>query len=287
MYDTLNAPSPRLLKMNMITNNSSNKAPTVGLEAGLFDLSGKTALITGSTSGMGKAIAYAMGVHGAKIVVSSNDTVGVIETVEEFRSQNIEAIGVECDMSSKADIDTLFQQTIQTFERVDILVNCVGIAPTGSFFDINQENFEKTMSLNLQATIYLTKLVLPQMQAQKDGVIIFLASIAGVRGNKNLGLYGVSKAGLIEMARNLAVEFGPDNIRVNTISPGIINTPFSEALMKNEDFMKKRLAQTPLRRVGEVKEIAGVAVMLASWAGGFMTGQNIIVDGGTTISDGN
>ncbi len=253
----------------------------------LFDLTGKTALITGSTSGMGKAIAYAMGVHGAKIVVSSNDTSGVIETVSVFRSEDIEAIGVECDMSQKADIDTLFQQTIQTFGKVDILVNCVGMAPTGSFFDINQENFEKTMGVNLQAAIYLTKLVLPQMQVQKDGVIIYLASIAGVRGNKNLGLYGVSKAGLIEMARNLAVEFGPDNIRVNTISPGMINTPFSESLMKNEAFMQKRLAQTPLRRVGEVEEIAGVAVMLASKAGGFITGQNIIVDGGTTISDGN
>ncbi len=253
----------------------------------LFDLSGKTALITGSTSGMGKAIAYAMGLHGAKIVVSSNDTTGVIETVEEFRAENIEAIGVECDMNSKADIDTLYQQAIQTFGKVDILVNCVGFAPVGGFLDINQESFEKTMALNLQAAIYLTKLILPQMQAQRDGVIIYLASIAGVRGNKNLGLYGVSKAGLIEMARNLAVEFGPDNIRVNTISPGMINTPFSESLMKNEEFMKKRLAQTPLRRVGKVEEIAGVAVMLASKAGGFITGQNIIVDGGTTISDGN
>lgn len=253
----------------------------------LFDLSGKTALITGSTSGMGRAIAYAMGLHGAKVVVSSNDTEGVIRTVEEFRSENIEAIGVECDMSQKSDIDTLFKQAIETYSKVDILVNCVGFAPVGSFLDINQENFEKTMGLNLQAAIYLTKLILPQMQAQKDGVIIYLASIAGVRGNKMLGLYGVSKAGLIEMARNLAVEFGPDNIRVNTISPGMINTPFSESLIKNEEFMKKRLAQTPLRRVGEVEEIAGVAVMLASKAGGFITGQNIIVDGGTTISDGN
>jgi NAD(P)-dependent dehydrogenase (short-subunit alcohol dehydrogenase family) len=253
----------------------------------LFDLSGKTALITGSTSGMGKAIAYAMGLHGAKVVISSNHAEGVIKTVEEFRSENIEAIGVACDMSQKMDIDTLFYQAIQTFGKVDILVNCVGIAPVGGFLDINQENFEKTMDLNLQSAIYLTQLVLPQMQTQSDGVIIYLASIAGVRGNKYLGLYGVSKAGLIELARNLAVEFGPDNIRVNTISPGMINTPFSESLMKNEEFMQKRLAQTPLRRVGEVEEIAGLAVMLASKAGGFITGQNIIVDGGTTISDRN
>ena len=125
------------------------------------------------------------------------------------------------------------------------------------------------------------------MQAQRDGVLIYLASIAGVRGNKSLGLYGVSKAGLIELARNIAVEYGPDNIRANTISPGMINTPFSQGLMSNEDFMKKRLSQTPLRRVGEVEEIAGLAVMLAAKSGGFITGQNIIVDGGTTISDGN
>lgn len=253
----------------------------------LFTLTGKTALITGSTSGMGRAIAEAMGYYGAKVVVSSNEPMAVNNTVKEFQVLGIKVIGVPCDMSKKEEIDHLFQQTTQHFGKVDILVNCVGVAPTGSFLDINQENFGKTMGVNLQATIHLTQLVIPQMQAQKDGAIIYLASIAGVRGNRHLGLYGISKAGLIELARNLAVEFGPDNIRVNTISPGMINTPFSESLMKNEEFMKKRLSQTPLRRVGEVEEIAGVAVMLASKAGGFMTGQNIIVDGGTTISDGN
>ena len=143
------------------------------------------------------------------------------------------------------------------------------------------------MALNLQSAIYLTKLVIPQMQQRMDGSIIYLASIAGIRGNKSIGLYGISKAGLIQLARNLAVEFGPNNIRVNSISPGMIDTPFSQGLMSNDDFMKKRLALTPLRRVGTVEEIAGVAVMLASKAGGFITGQNIIVDGGTTISDGN
>lgn len=253
----------------------------------LFNLSGKTALITGSSSGMGKAIAEAMGQHGAKVVVSSNEPVGILKTVEEFQKLGIEVVGIACDMSRKEEIDKLFQKATQYFGKIDILVNCVGVAITGGLQDISSESFEKTMGLNLQSAIYLTQLVIPQMQAQKDGAIIYLASIAGVRGNRYLGLYGVSKAGLIELARNLAVEFGPDNIRVNTISPGMINTPFSESLMKNEEFMKKRLSQTPLRRVGEVEEIAGVAVMLASKAGGFMTGQNIIVDGGTTISDGN
>ncbi len=253
----------------------------------LFDLSSKTALITGSSSGMGKAIALAMGHQGAKIIITSNEPKEIKKTVNKCHNLGINAIGITCDMTQKQQIDELYSHSLFAFDKIDIFVNCVGLAPTGSFMEINQENFENTMALNLQSAIYLTKLILPQMQAQKDGVIIYLASIAGVRGNKNLGLYGISKAVLIAMTKNLAVEFGPSNIRINAISPGLINTPFSESLMKNEDFMKKRLAQTPLRRVGEVEEIAGLAVMLASKAGGFITGQNIIVDGGTTISDGN
>jgi NAD(P)-dependent dehydrogenase (short-subunit alcohol dehydrogenase family) len=196
-------------------------------------------------------------------------------------------MGVTCDMAKREDIDILFKTAISNYGKIDILVNCVGLAATGGLLDIKSENFNKTMGLNIEAAIYLTQLIIPQMQVQKEGVLIYLASIAGVRGNKNLGLYGLSKAGLIELARNIAVEYGPNNIRANTISPGMINTPFSQSLMLNEDFMKKRLSQTPLRRVGEVEEIAGLAVMLASKAGGFITGQNIIVDGGTTISDGN
>lgn len=253
----------------------------------LFYLTDKIALVTGASSGMGQAIAEAMGLHGAKIVVASNDTEGVLKTVQIFENQGITCVGVPCDMSKKEDIDTLFQVAMGTYERIDILVSCVGLAPTGGLMDIKSERFDATMSVNLQAAIYLTKLVVPQMQARKDGVLLYLASIAGVRGNKNLGLYGVSKAGLIQLARNLAVEFGPDNIRANTISPGLIDTPFSKSLMENQGFMTKRLNQTPLRRVGKVEEIAGLAVMLASKAGGFITGQNIIVDGGTTISDGN
>lgn len=253
----------------------------------LFNLTNKVALVTGSSSGMGKAIAEAMGAHGAKVVISSNDTEGGQNVCDAMTAQGIEAVNIPCDMSKKEDIQRLYDAAVATFGKIDILVNCVGIAMPNGFLDINAADFEKTMSLNLQSTIYLTKMIVPMMQAQKDGVIIYLASIAGVRGNKNIGLYGISKAGLIQLARNLAVEFGPDNIRVNSISPGMIDTPFSQGLIQNKVFMEKRLSQTPLRRVGLPEEIAGVAVMLASKAGGFITGQNIVVDGGTTISDGN
>ncbi len=253
----------------------------------LFDLKCKIALITGASSGMGKAIAEAMGAHGAKIIVSSNDKEGCHKVATEFQAKGIEAISITCDMSQKKDIDSLYKTAIAHFGRIDILVNCVGIALPNGFLAINSQDFDQTMAINLQAAIYLTKLVIPQMQAQKDGVIIYLASIAGVRGNKNIGLYGISKAGLIQLARNLAVEFGPDNIRVNTISPGMIDTPFSQGLMENKAFMERRLSLTPLRRVGTPEEIAGIAIMLASKAGAFITGQNIVVDGGTVISDGN
>jgi NAD(P)-dependent dehydrogenase (short-subunit alcohol dehydrogenase family) len=253
----------------------------------LFDLSGKIALITGSSSGMGKAIAEAMGEHGATVIISSNDVVECKKVALEFSKKNNLVAAIPCDVSKKEEIDVLIKEILEKFGRIDILVSCVGMAVPKSFLDISASDFEKTMSINLQSAIYLSKLIIPQMVKNKDGVIIYLASIAGVRGNKSLGLYGISKAGLIQLARNLAVEFGPDNIRVNTISPGMIDTPFSQSLLENKPFLEKRLALTPLRRIGTPTEIAGVAVMLASKAGGFITGQNIIVDGGTVISDGN
>jgi NAD(P)-dependent dehydrogenase (short-subunit alcohol dehydrogenase family) len=253
----------------------------------LFDLTGKVALVTGASSGMGKAIAEAMGAYGAKVVISSNDVEGCYQTAQLFDNQGIISLAKPCDMSKTAEIDTLFETAMAHFGKIDILVSCVGMATPNGFLAINAHAFEKMMGLNVVSACHLTQLVLPQMVERKDGVLIYLASIASVRGNKNIGLYGISKASLVQLARNLAVEFGASNIRANTISPGLINTPFSQSLMENKGFMEKRLSLTPLRRVGTAEEIAGVAVMLASKAGAFITGQNIIVDGGTTISDGN
>jgi NAD(P)-dependent dehydrogenase (short-subunit alcohol dehydrogenase family) len=253
----------------------------------LFNLKDKVALITGASSGIGKAIAEALGVHGANIVISSNDAKGCEAVAQEFKLKGIKCIAIFCDISKKEDIKNLYQKSIEKYGKIDILVSCVGVAVPNSFLEINADDFEKTMQINVQSTIFLTKLVIPEMQKRKDGVLIYLASIASVRGNKSIGLYGMSKAALVQLVRNLAVEFGSDNIRANAISPGMIDTPFSKSLMENKEFMEKRLAQTPLRRVGTVEEIAGIAVMLASKAGAFITGQNIIVDGGTTISDGN
>ncbi|MBU2237770.1 MAG: SDR family oxidoreductase, partial [Gammaproteobacteria bacterium] len=143
------------------------------------------------------------------------------------------------------------------------------------------------MSINLKSALRLCSALIPDMAERGQGSVILMSSIAGLRGNKAIGLYGLSKAGLAQLARNLAVEWGPKGIRVNAISPGLIRTPLATELLENEQFMQRRLLATPLRRVGEPEEIAGVAVMLASRAGGFISGQNIVVDGGTIISDGN
>ncbi len=253
----------------------------------LFDLKDKTALITGASSGMGKAIAELLGTHGAKVVISSIDEKECMSVVSEFRAKDITAFPIPCDVSQISEIDKLIATAKDYVAKIDILVSCVGIAEAGSFMGIKKADFEHTMQLNLQNAIYLTQKVLPQMVERKEGVIIYLASIAAVRGNKNIGLYGISKAGLVQLAKNLAVEYGPHNIRVNAISPGLIDTSFSQSLLSQKEFMQKRLQLTPLRRVGQPEEIAGVALMLASKAGTFITGQNIIVDGGTTISDGN
>jgi NAD(P)-dependent dehydrogenase (short-subunit alcohol dehydrogenase family) len=239
----------------------------------LFSLKGKIVLLTGASSGMGKAIAEATGLHGATVIISSNDEKACIKAVQSFIKKNIKAHYIFCDVEVKEDFENLVNSTLSKFKRVDVFVNCTGIAINGSFLDINKEDLEKTMAINLKASVCITKMILPQMMKRKDGVIIYLASIAGVRGNKNIGLYGISKAGLIQSAKNLAVEFGPYNIRVNCISPGLIDTPFSKEMMKNKIVMERRLSLTPLRRVGKAAEIAGVAVMLASKAGAFITGR--------------
>lgn len=253
----------------------------------LFDLRGKTALVTGASSGMGKAIAEALGTHGAKVIVSSNDSEACQSTVNELINKGISALSIPCDVAHTSQRQQLYAQATQSTGAIDILVNGVGVAAPGPFLGIDDDLFHQTVELNLHSALHLSQLFLPSMQAKKDGVIIFLASLASVRGNKGIGLYGITKAGIAQMARNLAVEFGPYNIRVNAISPGLIDTPFSKSLLGDTTFMERRLAMTPLRRVGTPAEIAGLAVLLASPAGAFITGQNLIVDGGTSISDGN
>ncbi|MEX1167586.1 MAG: SDR family oxidoreductase, partial [Hydrogenophaga sp.] len=171
---------------------------------------------------------------------------------------------------------------------LDVLVCNAGIqGPAGPLADATELDWQSVFDINLRATVRLTSRLIPAMAQRGSGSVVLMSSIAGLRGNRAIGLYGLSKAALAQLARNLAVEWGPHGVRVNAISPGLIRTPLAEQLMADEAFMARRLLATPLRRVGEPHEVAGIVAMLASAAGAFITGHNLVVDGGTTISDGN
>jgi NAD(P)-dependent dehydrogenase (short-subunit alcohol dehydrogenase family) len=253
----------------------------------MFDLSEKVAVITGSTRGIGRAIAEQMALHGAKVVVSSRKSAMCEEAAVEINTMiktgTGRAVAIPCNVSHKEELENLVRQTYQHFEKIDILVcNAATNVYYGSMADIPDEAFDKTFTTNLKATHWLCQLVLPDMAKRESGSVIVISSIGGLRGSPTIGTYGVTKAAELALVRNIAVEFGPSNIRANAIAPGLIKTHFSRALWENEEFLKNRLKQTPLRRIGIPDEIAGAAVFLASEAAGFMTGQTLIIDGGVT-----
>lgn len=254
----------------------------------LFDLRGQVALVTGATRGIGRAIAARMLEAGARVVVSSEEASACETTAAELRASGGEVIGLRCDVSQKNEVEALVARAIEHYGRIDSLVCNAGVAPhMGPIATAHDRDWDLTMTVNLRSVLWLTSLVIPGMAERGGGSVIVTSSISGVRGNKAIGLYSLSKAAGAALARNLAVEWGPRNVRVNAISPGLIRSEFARPLLDNPEVMTRRLALTPLRRAGEPDEIAGVAVMLAAPAGAFITGQNIIVDGGTTIGDGN
>ncbi|HEU0201730.1 MAG TPA: SDR family oxidoreductase [Burkholderiaceae bacterium] len=254
----------------------------------LFDLSGKVALVTGASRGLGLAISRALAAHGARVVVSDLDQEACDRTVASLCEGGHAAVGIACDVGRREEVDRLVVTALARAGRIDVLVSNAGIqGPAGPLSEITDDDWQRVIDVNLRSALWLTTRVIPAMAQGAEGSVVLMASIAGLRGNKAIGLYGISKAGLAQLARNLAVEWGPQGVRVNAVSPGLIRTPLAEELLGNEAFMARRLAATPLRRVGEPHEIAGVVVMLASRAGGFITGQNLVVDGGTLISDGN
>jgi NAD(P)-dependent dehydrogenase (short-subunit alcohol dehydrogenase family) len=253
----------------------------------LFDMTGQTTLVTGAAHGLGKAIAQAFGAFGASVLLVDKDLPACESAASEMRSRGVNAIAVTVDVGDTSEITRLIDVALGWHGHVDTLVCNAGIAgPPGPMGRVSEETWQQVFAINLRRTALLSCGLLPTMSKRKSGSVIFIASIAGLRGNRSIGLYGLTKAAVAQLARNLAVEWGTAGIRVNSISPGLIRTGFSAELMSNATFMQKRLDATPLRRVGEPYEIAGVAVMLASRAGAFITGQNLIVDGGTLISDG-
>ncbi|NKB48268.1 MAG: glucose 1-dehydrogenase [Alphaproteobacteria bacterium] len=250
----------------------------------LFDLSGKVAIVTGSTKGIGKAIAAALADQGAKVVVSSRDKDRVAETAKELAEGGREVLGIPCNVGRKEEMQNLVDATRQAWGQIDIVIGNAAINPHyGPSMEIPDEIFAKVMATNIQSNLWLAQMVGDEMKARRDGAIIYISSIGGLRGSDVIGTYGISKAADIQLARNLATELGPDNIRVNCIAPGLVKTDFARALWEDPAYAEPRIASTPLRRLGEPNDIAGAAVYLASAAGRWITGQTIVIDGGATV----
>ena len=250
----------------------------------MFDLSDKVAIVTGSTKGIGKAIAISLAEHGAKVVVSSRDKVRVQETVDLMKSKGHEVIGIPCNVGNKTQLSNLVEETIKNLGQVDIAVGNAAINPHyGSSMKIPDEIFSKVMQTNIQSNLWLAQLVSPGMKERTDGSIIYISSIGGLRGSDVIGTYGISKAAEVSLVKHLAVELGSFGIRVNAIAPGLIKTEFSRALWSNKEKLRKQEQNTPLKRIGFPEDISGIAHFLASDASAFITGQLIVADGGETI----
>jgi NAD(P)-dependent dehydrogenase (short-subunit alcohol dehydrogenase family) len=251
----------------------------------LFDLSGKVAIITGSSRGIGQAIAEVFAEAGAKVVISARNLAPCEEAAAAIRRKGGAAIAVTARISDKAQLENLIARTREAWGRIDILVCNAAVNPHyGSLDQLSDEVFERMMINNVLSNLWLSRLVAPEMRQRRDGAIIFITSTAALRATTMLGMYGVTKTADYALCRNLAAEWGPDNVRVNCIAPSVVTTQFARVLYDDPERRKAREAGTLLKRLGEPDDIAGVALMLAARAGAYITGQTIVVDGGTTIA---
>ena len=253
----------------------------------LFDLTDKVAIVTGSTKGIGRSIAEALARSGAKVVVSSRKVEKCEEVANIIRNEELEATAIPCHIGKRQDVERLVSETRRQYGKVDVLVCNAAVNPYyGPMSGLTDEAFTKVIDSNLRSNLWLCNLVIPEMAERRDGSVIIVSSIGGLRGSLNLGIYAISKAADFQLARNLAVEWGPKNIRVNCIAPGLVRTDFARALWDNAERLAHAEATTPLGRIGEPDDIAGAAVFLASRAGAWMTGQVMVIDGGVTIGPG-
>jgi NAD(P)-dependent dehydrogenase (short-subunit alcohol dehydrogenase family) len=253
--------------------------------ANLFDLTGKSAIITGSSRGIGKAIAHRLAEHGANVVVSSRKLDACQEAADEINSQvgRKAAIAIPANIAAKEALQNLVDETNRAYGKIDI---CICNAASNPYFGpmggISDDQFTKILQNNIISNHWLIQMCAPQMRERKDGAVIIISSIGGLKGSNVIGAYDISKAADMQLARNLACEFGPDNVRVNTIAPGLVQTDFAKALWENPAILKSSTDRAALKRIGQPDEIAGMAVLLASKAGAFITGQTLVIDGGVT-----
>lgn len=249
-----------------------------------FDLTGKVALVTGSTRGIGKSIVQEMARAGAKVVVSSRKAEACEQVRAELEKQGYEVLARPCNVSRKEELQALVDAAVKRWGKVDIAVSNAASNPYyGPLADIPDEAFDKIFLNNVKSVLWLASMTLPGMAERGGGSYISVGSIGGIVANTVIGAYGMSKAADHHLVRNLAAEWGPKNVRVNAIAPGLIRTDFAKALWEDDKRRKERESVTPLRRIGEPKDIGAIAVFLASEAAAFITGQTIVADGGVTI----
>lgn len=253
-----------------------------------FDLTGKNAIVTGSSRGIGRAIAEALAAHGANVIISSRKQSVCEEVAGGINAQGGgRAVAIAASISSKSEVGRLVASARSKLGAIDILVcNAASNPHYGPMSGISDEQFEKIFRNNVMSSHWLASLVSPGMIERRSGSIILISSIGGYRGSSVIGAYNISKAADFQLARNLAIEYGPHNVRVNCIAPGLIRTDFARALWEDEHNLSKALSGTPLGRIGEPEDVAGAAVFLASDAGRYVTGQSIRVDGGATVTAG-
>ena len=252
------------------------------MKSSLFDLSGKVALVTGSTRGIGRSIAEELARAGAKVAISSRKADACEQVKAEFEKQKFEVLAKACNVSRKEELKALVDATRAKWGRIDIVVaNAASNPYYGPLTGIDDEAFDKIFTNNLKSVLWLAGMTLPDMKS--GGSFTLVGSIGGLIANTVIGAYGMSKAAGHHLVRNLAAEWGPKNVRVNAIAPGLIKTEFARALWEDPKRAEERVANTPLRRLGEPRDIGGIAVFLASDAAAFITGQVIVADGGVTI----
>lgn len=252
----------------------------------MIDMTGKVALVTGSSRGIGKSIAEHLARAGARVVISSRKAEACQAVAGQLQADGHEAMAVACNVSYKDQLQHLVDTTLAHWGRIDALVCNAATNPVyGPLKDMPDAAFDKIMGTNVRSTFWLCNMVLPQMAEHGDGAVVVISSIAALRGNPAIGTYGISKAAEAQLARNLAVEWGAHNIRVNAIAPGLVRTDFARALWENPGLLKETESKTPLRRIGEPDDIGGLALFLASPMARFITGQVIVADGGVTITD--
>ncbi|KQR84118.1 SDR family NAD(P)-dependent oxidoreductase [Sphingomonas sp. Leaf343] len=249
----------------------------------LFDMGGRVAIVTGSSRGIGKAAALELVRAGARVVISSRKQDACDAVVAEIDAEHGpgRAIAVAASIADKAQLQALVDATVAAFGQVDVLVcNAASNPYYGPQADITDEQFRKVLDNNIVSNHWLIRMVAPAMRARGEGSIVIVSSIGGLKGSATIGAYCISKAADMQLARNLALEFGPDGVRVNCVAPGLVKTDFARALWEDPARLKAVNEAVPLRRIGEPEDIAGAIVYLAGPASRFMTGQTIVVDGG-------